>query len=113
MKDIEKYMQNCESAGVEFSIQALANSHFEGSFIDARTAYLSFRELYVEEYGVDAWAALYAAASLLSRHPNFVSMDLNDILDDEALKLRLAREVEFRRLLAGVENVKPFPVIHI
>ncbi|WP_069039028.1 hypothetical protein [Methyloversatilis sp. RAC08] len=113
MKDIEKFMLECESTGVEFSIQTLAHRYFDKDFIIARNAYQDLRRLFIDEHGVEAWASFYARASLLSQHPNFASMDLDDILDDEALKLRLAREVEFRRLLAGVQNVKPFPVIRI
>jgi hypothetical protein len=111
MNEIKLYMYECKSTGVEFSIQTLANRYFGGSVMIARGAYGNLRQSHIEEHGEEAWARFYADASLLSSHPNFASMDLDDIFDDEALKLRVARDVEFRRHLAGVKNAKPFPVI--
>ncbi len=76
MNKVLRFLMACDRRNISFTLELLSKKKFNGSFIDARNAYLGAREEYVSVTNVEAWARLYARAC-----------GLRSILDDDTTEL--------------------------
>lgn len=98
MNKVLRFMMACDRCKTPFSFELLSKKKFNGSFIDARKAYIRAREEYVRDTNVEAWARLYASACGLQSILDQNTTELIAILSAESEAFREAKRRELDRL---------------
>lgn len=102
MNKVLRFMMACDRCKIPFTFELLSKKKFNGSFIDARNAYIQAREEYVRDTNVEAWARLYASACGLQSILDQNTTELMAILSAESKALREARRRELDRLFERI-----------
>lgn len=102
MNKVLQFMMACDRCKIPFTFELLSKKKFNGSFIDARNAYIQAREEYVRDTNVEAWARLYASACGLQSILDHNTTELMAILSAESKALGEAKRRELDRLLERI-----------
>lgn len=102
MNRVLRFLMACDRRKIPFTFELLSKKKFNGSFIDARNAYLRAREEYVRATNLEAWTRLYASACGIRSVIDQDTTALLQILSVESKALRAAKQSELNRLSEGL-----------